>query len=305
MTEDDFLEALFKRMPRPPGELVIPPGDDCAGFREAGGSLLLIAADQVVEGRHFLDEGAFASSPQQVGRKLLARNLSDIAAMGGTPLYCLSSVALGSRHGAAWLDRFFDGMLDLARRWDTHLIGGDLARGAGKTVASLTIVGRAVESRVLRRSGAGDGDGFWATGLFGRSFPTGHHLEFEPRLAEARWLCEQGFASAMIDVSDGLLIDAGRLCRASGVSLFLDVGAVPRRGTGTSAEQALSDGEDYELLFSVPKEKERRLGREWPFRDLPLTRIGELRRAPSPDIFDTGGSPLAPAGPPGWDHFRR
>jgi thiamine-monophosphate kinase len=214
-------------------------------------------------------------------------------------------VALGSRHDAAWLDRFFDGMLDLARRWDTHLIGGDLARGAGKTVASLTIVGRAVESRVLRRSGAGDGDGFWATGVFGRSFQTGHHLDFEPRLAEARWLSEQGYAGAMIDVSDGLLIDAGRLCRASGVSLCLDVQAVPRRSTDTSMEEALSDGEDYELLFSVPKEKEERLRREWPFRQLPLTRLGNFQSAAPPGIFDTGGSPLAPACPPGWDHFSR
>jgi len=305
MTEDDFLETLFKRMPRPPGELVIPPGDDCAGFRAADGSLLLIAVDQVIEGRHFLDGGASASSPQQVGRKLLARNLSDIAAMGGTPLYCLSSVALGSRHDTAWLDRFFDGMLELARRWDTHLIGGDLARSAGMTVASLTIVGRAAESRVLRRSGAGDGDGFWATGVFGRSFQTGHHLDFEPRLAEARWLSEQGYAGAMIDVSDGLLIDAGRLCRASGVSLCLDVQAVPRRSTDTSMEEALSDGEDYELLFSVPKEKEERLRREWPFRQLPLTRLGNFQSAAPPGIFDTGGSPLAPACPPGWDHFSR
>jgi len=305
MTEDDFLETLFKRMPRPPGELVIPPGDDCAGFRAADGSLLLIAVDQVIEGRHFLDGGASASSPQQVGRKLLARNLSDIAAMGGTPLYCLSSVALGSRHDTAWLDRFFDGMLELARRWDTHLIGGDLARSAGMTVASLTIVGRAAESRVLRRSGAGDGDGFWATGVFGRSFQTGHHLDFEPRLAEARWLSEQGYAGAMIDVSDGLLIDAGRLCRASGVSLCLDVQAVPRRSTDTSMEEALSDGEDYELLFSVPKEKEERLRREWPFRQLPLTRLGNFRSAAPPGIFDAGGSPLALKGPRGWDHFSR
>ena len=305
MTEDDFLEALFKRMPEPPGELVIPPGDDCAGFRTAGGGILLIAVDQVVEGRHFLDEGSFAATPQQVGRKLLARNLSDIAAMGGTPLYCLSSVTLGSRHDRAWLDRFFDGMLELARRWDTHLIGGDLARGAGNTVASLTIVGRVGERQALRRSGARDGDGLWATGVFGRSLPTGHHLDFEPRIAEGRWLGEQGLAGAMIDVSDGLLIDAGRLCRASGVGLLLDTQAVPRRTPGTTMEEALADGEDYELLFAVPGEKEERLRREWPFRQLPLTRLGEFRSSASPGVFDPGGSPLVLQGPRGWDHFRR
>ncbi len=305
MTEDDFLEALFKRMPVPPGELVIPPGDDCAGFRSADGSLLLIAVDQVVEGRHFAEEGPFAASPQQVGRKLLARNLSDIAAMGGTPLYCLSSVALGSRHDEAWLNRFFDGMLDLCRRWDTHLVGGDLARGAERTVASLTIVGRADERQVARRAGASDGDGFWATGVFGRSLPTGHHLEFEPRIREGRWLAEQGIAGAMIDVSDGLLIDAGRLCRASGVGLFLDVQSIPKRTSETTIEEALTDGEDYELLLAVPREREKRLRRDWPFPELPLTRLGEFRSLASPGVFDRSGSPLELKGPPGWDHFRR
>ena len=305
MTEDDFLEALFKRMPVPPGELVIPPGDDCAGFRSADGSLLLIAVDQVVEGRHFAEEGPFAASPQQVGRKLLARNLSDIAAMGGTPLYCLSSVALGSRHDEAWLNRFFDGMLDLCRRWDTHLVGGDLARGAERTVASLTIVGRADERQVARRAGASDGDGFWATGVFGRSLPTGHHLDFEPRIREGRWLAEQGIAGAMIDVSDGLLIDAGRLCRASGVGLFLDVQSIPKRTSETTIEEALTDGEDYELLLAVPREREKRLRRDWPFPELPLTRLGEFRSLASPGVFDRSGSPLELKGPPGWDHFRR
>ena len=304
MTEDDFLEALFKRMPVPPGDLVIPPGDDCAGFRSADGGILLIAVDQVVEGRHFLDDGPFTASPQQVGRKLLARNLSDIAAMGGTPLYCLSSVALGSRHDTAWLDRFFDGMLELCRRWETHLIGGDLARGAERTVASLTIVGRAGERQALRRSGARAGDGFWATGVFGRSFPTGHHLDFAPRIEEGRWLAERELAQAMIDVSDGLLIDAGRLCRASGVGLFLDAGAVPRRTIDATLAEALTDGEDYELLFAVPNEKEERLRREWPFRQLPLTRLGEFRSAPSPGVFDLGGNPLVFEGRIGWDHFR-
>jgi thiamine-monophosphate kinase len=303
MTEDDFLEALFKRMPLAPGEVVIPPGDDCAGFRLSDGNLLLVAVDQVIEGRHFLEEGPFAASPGQVGRKLLARNLSDIAAMGGTPLYCLSSVALGSSHDLAWLDRFFDGMLDLCRRFETHLIGGDLARGAGKTVASLTIVGKVGGEHALRRSGAAAGNGFWATGVFGHSFQTGHHLDFEPRIAEGRWLAEHGFAGAMIDVSDGLLIDADRLCRASGAGLFMDTGAVLRRSADTTLEEALTDGEDYELLFSVPKEKEERLRLEWPFGQLPLTRLGEFRSVSSPGVFDSGGKPLNFKGHRGWDHF--
>jgi thiamine-monophosphate kinase len=109
----------------------------------------------------------------------------------------------------------------------------------------------------------------------------------------------------MIDVSDGLLIDAGRLCRASGVGLFLDAGAVPRRTIDATLEEALTDGEDYELLFAVPNEKEERLRREWPFRQLPLTRLGEFKSAPSPGVFDLGGNPLVFEGRTGWDHFKR
>ena len=232
MTEDAFLEKLFARLPAPPSELVIPPGDDCAGLRLDDGRILLVAVDQLVGGRHYNLEGPSAASPEQVGRKLLARNLSDIAAMGGRPQYFLVACGLNPNHDEAWLKRFFDGILQLSREFGVLMIGGDLVSTPTDAVASLTILGEAPEAQVCRRSGAQSGDCLFATGRFGRSFVTGHHLSFMPRCREGRWLAQNGFAVAMIDVSDGLLIDAGRMCRASKVGLRLETASVPLRTPG-------------------------------------------------------------------------
>ncbi len=304
MTEDAFLQALFARLPSPPGKLVIPPGDDCAGYALGGGKILLIAVDQIVEKRHYLVAGPAAATPEQVGRKLLARNLSDIAAMGGKPLFYLVASSLGPNHDERWLNRFFSGILKLGKKYGVALIGGDLATAPADTVAALTIIGEVVARYVCRRSGARPGDLLFATGRFGRSFQTGHHLSFEPRLKEGQWLARNRFARAMIDVSDGLLIDAWRLCRASRVGLRLDTNSIPRRTAGTSLEEALNDGEDHELLFAVPKTKAKGLLKKWPFARVPVTKIGEFFTADRPVIVDGRGIRLSGRRLGGYDHFR-
>ena len=304
MSEDAFLQALFARMPSPPKKLAIPPGDDCAGYDLGRGRILLIAVDQIVEKRHYLAEGPSAATPEQVGRKLLARNLSDIAAMGGRPLHCLTAVSLGPGHDESWLRRFFEGVLTLCGQWNVALIGGDLASAPEDTVAALTITGEANSKTVCRRSGARLGDLLFATGRFGRSFQSGRHLSFTPRLREGQWLSARRFARAMIDVSDGLLLDAWRLCRASGVGLALDVSSIPRRTAATTAEEALHNGEDYELLFAVSKRKAKSLVALWPFARLPLTEIGEFFPARSPTVMDRRGAVLSRGEPMGFDHFR-
>ena len=301
MTEDAFLKALFARLPSPPGKLVIPPGDDCAGYALGGGKILLVAVDQIVENRHYLAEGPAAATPEQVGRKLLARNLSDIAAMGGKPLFCLVASSLGPRHDERWLNRFFKGLLKLGEKHGVNLIGGDIATAPQDTVASLTIIGEVGTGEVLRRSGARPGDLLFATGKFGRSFQTGHHLSFEPRLKEGQWLARNRFARAAIDVSDGLLLDAWRLCRASRVGLKLDTASIPRRTAGTSPEEALNDGEDYELLFAVSKTKAKDLLKKWPFAPVSVTEIGEFFSAGRPVIVDVEGTRLSGNG---YDHFK-
>jgi thiamine-monophosphate kinase len=304
MTEDAFLKALFERLPSPPGRLVIPPGDDCAGYALGGGKILLVAVDQIVEKRHYLADGPCAATPEQVGRKLLARNLSDIAAMGGKPLFCLVAASLGAGHDESWLNRFFNGILKLGKKHNVSLIGGDLATAPQDTVAALTIIGEVEAVNVCRRSGARPGDLLVATGKFGRSFQTGHHLSFEPRLKEGQWLTRNRFSRAMIDVSDGLLIDAMRLCRASGVGLRLETAAIPRRTADTKTEEALNDGEDHELLFAVPKRKAKDLVKMWPFARVAVTKIGEFFSADRPVVLDGRGVRLSGRKMGGFDHFK-
>lgn len=303
MTEDSFLAQLFSRLPAPDAEQVIPPGDDCAALRLGPDALLLIAVDQLVGDRHYCMHGSEAASPEQAGRKLLARNLSDIAAMGGTPRYCLTAIGLSPMQDVTWLEAFFTGLLALANDFSVQLVGGDLTGTPNDSVASLTILGEVAESAVCRRSGTRSGDVLFATGCFGSSLATAHHLSFAPRCAEGRWLAERRIPTAMIDVSDGLLIDARRLCSASGVGLTLDVNAVPRRTPSTTIQQALTDGEDYELLLSVPPQRASTLLGQWPFTRTPLHAIGEFRQECTPDIVDPNGRALGEGSVGGWDHL--
>ncbi len=298
MTEDAFFARLFARLPAPDSSWVVPPGDDCAALA-FGDELLLIAVDQIVGGKHYYLYGPEAASPEAAGRKLLARNLSDIAAMGGIPTACLLAGAFGPRRDPAWIERFYDGIIALARDYGVAMVGGDLASTPADEVASLTILGRVEPARVCRRNGARAGDVLLVTGWFGSSLETGHHLTFPPRCREGRWLAEHGYPTAMMDVSDGLLLDASRVCRASGVALRLDPPAVPRRTPATTIAQALGDGEDYELLVAVAPDRIAALLAAWPFADVPLTPVGEFLAGP-PAIADSQGKPLTACG---YDHL--
>jgi thiamine-monophosphate kinase len=253
------------------------------------GALLLLATDQLIANVHYEEK---STSPADIAAKLLKRNLSDIAAMGGTPKHALLAMALaGTGKKRQWIEEFFRSLASVAERYGVEIAGGDVAADPdGNDVFSLTITGMADKDKVATRSAAEPGDALVATGTFGRSYPTGHHISFEPRLREAAFLAD-GFAKAMIDVSDGLLIDAGRMARASGLELEIDPDSVPRRD-GASTEEALGDGEDYEILAAVPKSRLRELLDEWPF-DTPLTPIGgfhPLGEAPrNPDAPHTDG----------------
>lgn len=303
--EDRFLDSLLPRLGVMPDEVVIPPGDDCAALRWGPDRLLLLTVDQLIGDRHFRRAGPGAATPEQAGRKLLARNLSDIAAMGGKPLFALLAVALGPLENTTWLERFHGGLLGLAREWRVALIGGDLARAPQDLVSSLTLLGEAPANRVLRRAGARPGDQLFATGEFGQSYPTGHHLTFIPRLREGAWLAERQLARAMMDVSDGLALDAARLCRAGAVSLRLDLRAIPARTPQTTLEQALGDGEDYELLVAVAPDQAARLTAEWPFPETRLTRLGEFQPPAATGRFlaDAKGKPLPERLLKGFDHL--
>lgn len=297
MTEDSFFARLFARMPPPGNEVIVPPGDDCAAIRWRPGSLQLLAVDQVVGERHYRSHGPQADPPALAGRKLLARNLSDIAAMGGKPLYCLLAAAFPRELPLPWMEAFYDGILDCARDFQVAMIGGDFSSTPADQVASLTIIGEVDDDKVLTRAAARPGQLLYMTGECGNSFASGHHLRFTPRCAEGQWLAEHRLAAAMIDISDGLLLDAARIADASACGMQFDLPALPRRTPETSIAQALGDGEDFELLFTVPPDRAAELDRLWPFATR-LTRIGRVLA--DCHLLDHHGQTLDRRG---WDHF--
>lgn len=254
----------------PPAPIGI--GDDCAVLPPTRGPQL-ITVDPVVYPRHFDD----AVAPRAVGAKLLKRNLSDIAAMGGRPIAAVVSLTLDAKVRLRWLEAFYRGLATTARAYRVAIVGGDIAQADGTLAASLTLIGTAAGPRVLTRTGAKMGDHLYVTGRLGGSLASGHHFRFTPRLAEGRWLARQSAVRAMMDVSDGLAKDVHAITPA-GAAPAIDPNALPRHA-GVDVRAAVSDGEDYELLFAVAARTdqasfERRWGRAFP--RVHLTRIGEF-----------------------------
>ena len=301
LTEESILERLKRRVAIPRGSgLVAGMGDDCAIFRPPGAKEdLLFTTDLLIEGVHF--ERA-THSPAAVGHKALARGLSDIAAMGGDPLFCLLSLALPAWAGDVWVNRFYAGLLKLAGSAGAVLAGGDLAR-AERVTCDIVVAGSVPRGSALRRDGARAGDEIYVSGRLGgsalglatrRGIAWKRHTYPEPRLALGQYLRRKLRATAAMDLSDGLSIDLRRLALASKIAAAIDG---PPIFPGATLEQALHGGEDYELLFTVPS------GTRVParFENLPLTRIGVIRRGPAGRVL-LSGQLLAALG---YDHFRR
>jgi len=249
----------------------IGPGDDCAVVRW-GDNLQLLKTDCVIEGIHFLPD----TPARAVGWKALCRNISDIAAMGGDPLDAVVTVAVSPDRELAWLTDLYTGLNQAATKYGINLVGGETSRSPGPAFISVALTGKVAKERLVTRSRGKIGDRLYVTGKLGGSLQ-GKHLSFEPRLAESRWLTQKIQVHAMIDLSDGLGSDLPRLATASGTGFEIDLSALPKN-EGCSEEQALTDGEDYELLFAVSNDTGPKLEREWnqAFPDLALTRIGRL-----------------------------
>lgn len=283
----------------PPGSaLVLGIGDDCAIYRPRGSADdLLFTTDMFVEGVHFRRE---THKPEIAGRKALARGLSDIAAMGGEPRFCLISLCVARWTSEKWLARFFDGVVALGAATGAVIAGGDLSHG--ETLAcDVTVCGAVPRGTALRRDEARPGDEIYVSGDLGGSAlgleswkgkARQRHLHPEPRLALGAFLREKRRASAAMDLSDGLSLDLRRLCLASGVAAEI---VEPPRFPGASSGQALHGGEDYELLFTVHP------GARIParFEGLALTKIGTIVRGEAGQVR-LNGSPLLPLG---YDHF--
>ncbi len=249
-------------------------GDDCAVTQSPGaGKLLLLKTDCVVEGVHF-ESSAAASA---VGWKAMARPLSDFAATAGLPEFALVTLIAPKETRVRWVEQAYRGLTKVARMFDVAIVGGETSRIDGPLCISVSLAGSVEERRWVSRSGGQTGDELFVTGTLGGSIRS-KHLRFLPRIVEARWLTKHFSINAMMDLSDGLGVDLPRLALASGVGFELDEAAIPRT-PGCSIEQALADGEDYELLFAISPHSAGGLQRKWQrkFPQLPLTRIGVLR----------------------------
>ncbi len=279
---------------------VVGPGDDCAVLQSPppSGGTLLLTVDQLVEGRHYTP----GTDLDLIARKAVARSVSDIAAMGGTPAWALAAGVLPK--GFARADELFDALARWAKHWSCPLVGGDIAaHGAPDHPLTLTVtVAGAMPAghRPVLRSGARPGDRLWLTGPVGGSFASERHLSFEPCVAQGLLASRDGSGvTAMIDLSDGLGRDADRIARASGVVIEIDAAAIPLHpdtSTPPHWRAAAGEGEDYELLLTCPTRP-----------DIPgiLGPIGHARapdRDEPPAAFFLDQSIAHPARSLGWDH---
>jgi len=219
-------------------------GDDCAVLPLDAHYDLVLTSDPLISGVHFTP----GTAPESIGWKAAARVLSDFAAMGADPQYLLINLVAPPEQDFQTLEKIYAGVTKLREQFGVDLVGGDLAQGP---VLELHVfgVGRVPKGKALLRSGARPGDVIYVTGPLGGSFESGKHLNFMPRIKEAKWLRQSGVVRAMMDISDGLATDLRHILKASKVGAALESAAIPKTKT---VEQALFDGEDFELLFTVP-----------------------------------------------------
>lgn len=252
MSELDLIRWIRGRIGKRAGRIIVDSGDDAAVLKGGRGHLLF-KTDSVIDGVHFDSRTA---RPEEIGHKALARCLSDIGAMGCYPTFAVVAMMIPRNAREAWIKRLLTGLDRTARAFDTAVVGGDVATHAGKLAINVALLGETRGLAPIRRSGARIGDAIAVTGPLGGSI-RGKHLRFTPRVREGIELNRRFEIHSMIDVSDGLATDLGHLCEESRVGAVVDETRVPiapaaRRLDGLPLDHALFDGEDYELLFTLP-----------------------------------------------------
>ena len=270
--EDRLLAELLPSLGRH-RRVLTRAGDDCAVVQAPGGNkLVLLKCDCVVENVHFKR----SADPVAVGWKAMMRPLSDFAAMSGVPQFALITLMLPPRTTVAWVKMTYQGMRRAAAKFDVAIVGGETSRAPSVAAISVSVSGYVEPNRRVLRSGGRAGDDLYVTGRLGGSI-RGRHLSFLPRIEEARWLTKNFKINAMMDLSDGLGTDLPRLAEASQVGFEVDEASLPR-SSGATTRQAVSDGEDYELIFAISPRVGAQLVARWrkKFPRLSLTRIGRL-----------------------------
>ncbi len=298
-------------------------GDDCAAQAPVPAELLLTTTDMLIEEVHFRRAW---TDLHRLGRKSVSVNISDIAAMGGAPKTLFLALGLPSAMTVAEVDEFAAGFLEAAAEYGAVLAGGDTCRSPGPLLICVTAQGAVPEMQLVSRAGAREGEAVYVSGTLGDSALAlrmlqkgqtpcaaiaGRHHDPRARTELGRALAEGGIASAMIDVSDGLLADLGHILKASGVGALLDEESLPLSSSFREAfvadpevlQLALSGGEDYELLFCTPPHKEGEIAALSAALSLPLTRIGEIRPPSEGFSLRHRDGSSRPVGSKGFSHF--
>ena len=255
MGENAILQRILQKLPVN-DSLFVGPGDDCAVVARDEQWDTLLKTDVVVENLHFTPQTA----PERIGRKALARAVSDIAAMGGIPEHALITVLCHASRPIELLEGIYRGINELASEFDISLAGGETSGiPYDGLIINVALTGKIEKGQAILRSGGAPGDLLFVSGVLGGSFPTEWHLDFIPRVKLARGLLKAGIRpSAMMDLSDGLGTDLPRLAAASGCGFEIDEHALPCR-PGFSIHDAVSHGEDYELLLALPPKEAKKL----------------------------------------------
>ena len=309
MNEFELIARLTQSLPTN-ATTVVGPGDDCA-ILDLGlpDRWLLFKTDAIVEGVHF----NATAPPGKVGHKALARCLSDFAAMAGTPTHALITLALPTNFKVDFIEAIYGGMNALAARHRVAVVGGETTTNPERLLISLAVLGTAQKGKCPLRSAAKAGDAIFVTGELGGS-RSGKHLDFEPRLAEAVWLADNFSIHAMMDISDGLAGDLPHILKASGVGAELLSDAIPVSRAAKLAARAnssakppllaaLTDGEDFELLFTAASHDAVPLLDAWKerFPALRLSCIGKITAMKGLTIRDKKG--IRPVTGHGYVHF--
>ena len=311
MNEFELIARIAPKLPLNE-HVVRGAGDDCAlldlGLKD---KLVLFKTDAVVEGVHFSSD----TPARKVGRKALARVLSDVAAAAGTPVSCLVTLGLKKNFDPDYVLEFYDGLNDVARHCKMSVSGGETTRTTGAFFVSVALVGTIPRNRMITRAGAKSGDAIFVSGELGGSIE-GKHLDFQPRVEEAQWLAENFSVHSMMDLSDGLAGDLRHILHASKVGAELLSSAIPisraaklKAKTESSAKPpllaALTDGEDYELLFSIASRDAVHVLDGWKkhFPKVKLSCIGRITTQPGLRVRDNTGVRELPQH--GYTHFEK
>ena len=290
--EDRLLDQLLPGLPL--GKTVVAgAGDDCAVVEvPASGKFFVLKTDCIVEGVHFLP----GANPLDVGWKAMMRPLSDFAATSAVPQFALITLIAPRGTEVEWVKKLYRGLRRAAKRFEVSIIGGETSSTSGPLVISVSTIGFVEKNRWVSRRGGKVGDDLFVTGWLGGAIKQ-KHLQFVPRIAESRWLTKNFPIHAMMDLSDGLGVDLSRLARASGTGFKIEMENLPIT-RGAKIDNAISEGEDYELLFAISPRQSKRLQTAWhkKFPKLHLTRIGRLSE------LSTNNSQLLPSG---YVHFQQ